>query len=679
MKTSNQNKPRHRGYAALLTTLTLSLTVIAFAFSAFRESRQAHRVQAVNQVKIDYSQKERAFLRALLNVVPNAAMQNMMQGSSNALTNNDWSAIFTQALTQAQSDQALDTNIQANLGISATVISSNTGDSTFLPSGLVTSPDGSGNFVFRDDANNTTGLNFPPRMEFDGSPGSFTNSHPVVSLNKRLQGSSTDFSEIPYPDIAFGYANQGSTFIARRNWWAFTLNFGSNSESISGIAPTPRTYVLSIYEVPTQLAISSSGNTTSIGQFKDGSNWDLTAGNISVAGSIYAEKAQIEDLTQVVNNTVSSRRGVTLGTTGQALGTLTERREERATSNTFFAYSSSSDSGMVAFTSIDRGTNFFDYFANTTAGQRNDLYFSSQASSTPRVDYLSDPATLNTISPTSWNEYSVGARQTKIKVEIGATVAADIQVPTRVFVSARFDNDTVTRRQQCTRGVWWRLPTETGFARTGQSWPATPDGSDWFVQTRVLSNGRPCITLDLEKLPEFLRQIGADGTTTNNSIWIGPRAGFGNVREASFPSLIDDTALLIESSQDLSGFPEGLTIVTPMRVFFNDNFNTVAVTPPAGSGIPEPWFPPVSVYAPEKRFGIQTNSGRKVDIEGQLGFLPGSTSTGPIHPLNFKEGGNNASVITSDVLADLKGVTRIEDLPPINAMSWLTVIEEVHN
>ena len=680
MKISNQRKPHRRGYAALFTTLTLSITIMAFALTAFRESRQSHRIQAVNQVKIDYSQKERAFLRSLLNIAPNAAMLSMMEGSSNNPTDNDWSAIFTKALQQAQTNQSLNSGIQADLGISATVISSNTGDTAFLPKGLVSSPNGSGDFVIDDqDSNRPNDLTLPPRMVYSGSGGgNFTSSHPIVSMNKRLSSSTaTAFTEMPYPDISFGYAEQGSTFIARRNWWAFTLNFGANSEAITGITPSPRTYLLSIYEVPTQLAISSAGGNTSLGQFSDGTNWDRVTNNISITGSIFAERARIEDLNQV--DSVSSRRGVTLGTTGEALGSLADRREERAITNTFSPYSSSADSGMVSFTSINRGTEFFDYFADTTNAERTVNYFSGTITSTARVDFLSDPSNANTISPSIWNEYSLGARQAKIKVEIGRVIDVDNQTPNRLFFSARYNNDSLTRRQQVTRDNWWRRPGELGFTTNSSTLPVVPDGDDWFIQNRILSNGRTAVTLDLEKLPNFLNIAQADDTTINNSLWIGPRYGSGNVRAPSYPSLPDDTVLVIERSRDLSGFPEGLTIITPYRVYFDDNFNTVPVTPPLGSGITGDWFPPVSVYAPEKRFGIETNNGRKVDIEGQLGFLPGNNSNADVHPLDFIEGGNDQAVTNSDILAELKGVTRIEDLPPINAMNWLTVIEEIHN
>ncbi|WP_411847016.1 hypothetical protein AAFN60_06030 [Roseibacillus persicicus] len=676
MKIRNSSRLPKRGYAALLTTVTLSLTIMAFAMTAFRGTRQAHRVQSVNQVRLDYSQKERAFLRSLLQIVPNAAMTAMMENSQSSVDDISWEGIFEDALVQARVDQALDPAISADLGISATVISANTGDATFLPSNLVTAPNGSGNFVLPSTASSfPTGMTLPPGLTWTGAGSGTDLTHPVVTFRKALPGSSELYTEMPYPQIAFGYTEQGSTFIAKRNWWAFTLNFGADTEAITGIAPTPRTYVLSIYEVPTQLAVSSSGFTTSLGKFNDGSDWDPA--KISITGSVYASKAKVEDLSQFTN--VASREGVFLGSSapsGQSIGGLAERRELEATTNTFYPYSSSSDSGMVSFTAVNRGWDFFDYFADTTLADRTQAYFSDPVSSSTRRDYFSDPTAMNSVSPTGWNEYSLGARQTQMQVEIGRATSSSNQMPNRLFVSARFDNDTITRRQQTSRNAWWRFEGEDGYSQGGQSWPATPDGDDWFVQTEYLPNGRPCLTLDLEKLPAFLTEISADDCTINNSIWIGPKYGVGDVAKPSFPSANDDVALLIKASEDLSAYTNGLTIITPLRVYFADNFNAVPTTPPAGSGITGDWYPPVSVYAPEKRFGIQDTSGA-IDIQGQIGVLPSDSVSSEVHPLDLKDGGTD-TVDSNSINVNLTSIQQVEDLPPVNSMSWLTVIQEVH-
>lgn len=687
MKISPRSKFHRGGYAALLTTISLSLTIIAFAITGFRETRQSHRVQIRNQVKLDYSQKEQAFLRSLLHIVPNTAMKAMMTDSAPKSNELDWASIFNQAMVQASIDQGLDPSNYSTLSISASALSANTGDADFDPQNFVVSPNGSGLFVLADNdstRSDTAGnpLDLPTRMNFYNSGGASSNSHPIVNLNKKLSSDSPLYTELPYPNIAFGYAEQGSTFIAKRNWWAFTVNFGAETASITGIAPNPRTYVLSIYEVPTQLAMSSAGAKTSLGKFSGGSSWNA---NINIEGSIFARSAQVEDTGNV--GVVASREGVHLGSSapsGQTIGGLTERRELRATTGAFHRFSSSSDSGLVSFTPINSGADFFDYFAGTSAAERtSNFYGGSTATSTNHSDYFSAVYDPNSVNKTSWDEYSIGARQTQMQVEVGATQTGS-QEPSRLYISARFNNDSRTRRQRTSTGntssFWWRAPGQSSVTGGGQSWPRSPAGDDWFIQPGELPNGRPCLELDLEKLPNFLSQITADDVTINNSIWIGPNYGFSGVDKASYPSIPSDTALLIYKSADLTAFTNGLTIVTPYRVYFGDNFNDVPLVPAPAGAVTDAsgnWYPPVSVYAPEKRFGIQNTSG-DIEIAGQVGYLPSDTETTTINPLDLKDGGTD-TVSPSSISAELKSISRVEDLPPVNAMNWLTTIVEIHN
>ena len=459
MRTSNRSKFHKGGYAALLTTISLALTIMAFAISAFRETRQSSEVQVRNQLKLDYSQKEDALLRSLLHIVPNYAMQAMMQNSENNRNNLDWPSIFSQALTQAQTDLSLDPGEYSTLGISVNVVSSNTGDAVYNPQNFITSPNGDGRLVMRDNSTvridldgNVLGL--PPRMRYYDGGGRRSGTHPILNFDKTMLGEARGslYTEMPYPEIAFGYADQGTDFLAKRNWWAFTINFGSASAAVTGIAPTPRTYVLSIYEVPSQLAISSSGATTALGEFSGGTSWDPA--NITIAGSVYAKKALISDTNNI--GRVSSREGLELDSgapSGQTVGGLAERRNLQATTNTFHRFSSSSESGLVSFTPINRGVEFFDYFAGTSATERTTNFYSENTTNnTTERHYFSGQYNQNTINARSWDNYSIGAQQTKIQVEIGRTEGGT-QLPDRVYVSARFGNDSRTERQRCSRAT----------------------------------------------------------------------------------------------------------------------------------------------------------------------------------------------------------------------------------
>ena len=429
--------------------------------------------------------------------------------------------------------------------------------------------------------------------------------------------------------------------------------------------------------------------------------------NIQVAGSIYSKRAQIDDTTTVGNligGNVASTEGTYFNNgapTGQDTGDLNSRRNLKATTGDFHRFSTSSESGLVAFTPINRGIDFFDYFAGTTDAQRSTGHYDLNdvnGSISANDDYFSAAYPANSVNTLSWDEYSVGARQAKMQVEVAGIVPSG-EEPNRIFISARYGGDAETRRQRATRGTggnqWWKAPNQPGGTGSTTVWPSGPHGDHWFIQPNTLPNGRPCLELDLEKLPAFLSGgtdsngnpvpgIGADDVTINNSIWIGPNYSYPGVVKANYPSFsitdgdpYNDIALVITQSSDLSAYTEGLTIITPYRVYFASDFNTVPITPMPSDGAPYPdgnWYCPVSIYAPEKRFGTQNTSGN-ISVDGQIGYLP-SSNTAAINPLDLKDGGTN-TVAPSTISTDLFSVGAPGNLPPINAMNWLTTIEEI--
>ena len=672
-----------------------------FALSSFRDTQQAHGVQSRSQVRLDYSQKERAFLQALLEIVPNAAMRAMMNDSNASTTPLDWEGLFNQAIIQTSADLALDPATASSLGITATAISANTGNSTFslrnadgTLSGLITAPGGT-NLTLPSTStasipNLPTSITNLPNLNWNGPSPISDVQFPIVSLNKTPTTTTgtnplSQYSIQPYPAINFGYTTQGSNFIAKRNWWAFTVNFGANTSNISGINGSSHTYVLSLYEVPAQLAISSAGASTNLGQFGDNST-DWT-NNITIQGSIYAESADIRNANRIGGSSVATRNGVT--SNGASQGGLVARQATRATSArnslSFLPFSSSSDSGLVSFAPINRGTEFFDRFS--ASGE------------------------TNTVSPTPWSQYSTGAHQCSLLIDVSeladttSSPSGALSNAAALTVAPTFGTTLAPRL--CRRGDAWNTPTQGGNSTSVGSWSNTPPGNLWPIQDNTTANipisGRArYLTLDLQLLPAFLNSIGAEtGTdaggnptvTVNNKIWIGPRysgprstqntdpdsaATFNNtnIAQAQFPSTSDDFAIVITASSDLSAYPNGLSIVTPWRVYYASNLNTVSINDPV-TGAPS-WFPPVAIYSPEKRFGT-SNTTSSIDITGSVGYLPSDTAPtgGAINPLDLRDANNNLN--TANITANLSSTQAVQDLPPINSVSWLTIIEEVKN
>ncbi|NIP96445.1 MAG: hypothetical protein GWO24_24640, partial [Akkermansiaceae bacterium] len=63
------------------------------------------------------------------------------------------------------------------------------------------------------------------------------------------------------------------------------------------------------------------------------------------------------------------------------------------------------------------------------------------------------------------------------------------------------------------------------------------------------------------------------------------------------------------------------------------------------------------------------------DFAGQLNYV-GKDDTSPVRPLDLRSGIDD-EVIANNIQADLHSISDVSQLPPINQMNWLVVIEEV--
>ena len=133
--------------------------------------------------------------------------------------------------------------------------------------------------------------------------------------------------------------------------------------------------------------------------------------------------------------------------------------------------------------------------------------------------------------------------------------------------------------------------------------------------------------------------------------------------------------ILLECA-DLTPFTKGLSLVTNLRLYYGDDFNTVPTAPPPGfipaNGV---FYPPCSVFAPEKRFGVDDDP-LAVDMLGQLGSLASEDAGSPTRPLDMVKG-SGQEVDQERIVVNLKPITHPAELPPINMMNWLVVVEEL--
>ena len=95
---------------------------------------------------------------------------------------------------------------------------------------------------------------------------------------------------MPYPNVRFGFMRPGNSMVARRVWWRIPALYQmaqSTVEAVYGGRPdiarfpaASANYILSIYEIPSQLPITGNAN-IQLGLNGDNSSW----GNTTSAGS----------------------------------------------------------------------------------------------------------------------------------------------------------------------------------------------------------------------------------------------------------------------------------------------------------------------------------------------------------------------------------------------------------
>ena len=168
------------------------------------------------------------------------------------------------------------------------------------------------------------------------------------------------------------------------------------------------------------------------------------------------------------------------------------------------------------------------------------------------------------------------------------------------------------------------------------------------------------------------------GITVNNSILIRPAHWRTDVAQPSIPSTDDDLAVTLRGGKDMTEYTNGFSVVTNMRLYIGESLNSVAMTAPVNSGLPAgtEFYPPMSLFAPEKRFGESLSIKNPIDLRGQLSTLRNNSSD-TFNPLELKTANDNR--IASDLLdADLISLTSPAELPPIFMMNWMLTVEEVH-
>lgn len=654
-----------RGYTTFAVVSGVSLIIIAMTAFALRGNITSTQSQARAQVKQDYTQKENAMLNALLQIVPNKAIGAMQSGSQANAGQYTWNQIFKDAAILANADESIAPELIDALSL-GNAVSANTGQLDFTKmEEFVVAPAKTRDNTF----NHVNGGNWweyimlgepgissqiPAALRLSYSDYLLDKRHPIISRSKTYvnwyqKGLALspdyypDFNLLQYPDIKFGYKRPGELFVAKRNWWIFSLNFGTETEGTTKIAAVKKTYVFSIYEVPSQIPLSAA-TALQIGQHSNGSDWE----NISVEGGVFANRIRTEGTFNMDGGALSAGESVSIGGTTSIDGTAIEanfdemgERERRGlqSETDFHAASQGGNIGKVAFIPINRGA---DSLVKQSDGNRN-----------------------LRISPTGWNDYSRPANNAVMTVNVTAINSADSPAPTEFDFTYR-DEDGISRTITYSRDSNWPSEQE-------------PGGENFPFQTEELDDEKIALVTNIDRIPDFLSSLGgAADVTENNSLHLVVEPDSDSNVGGVGPVDIEDLAVTLRGGKDLRSFTNGLSIVTNLRLYVGESLNVYTLPAPNNSGLPSgaEFYPPLSLFAPEKRFGETLAVDGRVKIEGQLNSLE-IDQTKVVNPLDI-QGAGERSLTGDKIQAELKSLRSPAELPPIHQMNWLVIIEEIH-
>lgn len=643
------SRPPHRaGFASLPMVTSMALMLMLGLLMVMRKTAMNQDQAAQAQLRVDYRQREEALLRALVSTFPQKAIDCMRAGyePSDAYS---WRAVFDQAVQRASASEALPREVLAKFA-GADHRNANVGDAEQSEVGTwITSLTGEFNVVTPGTtayasvfSQSSINGRVPPLLQASAELQQADRVRPVVSVAKRYSNQAAGlladvnsyplYNLIPYPNIRFGYAEPGQPFVAKRNWWAFSVTYGG------GVRALRKSYLLSLYEIPSQLPIEAAAF-AEIGRHQDGTVWD--AATIHIDGSVYADELAMDGAFGA--SRVAGRRSIEITNTLDLQGTEVDNRFDEL--------------GVREALQAEQGTDLLPIALSANSGRLAFLPIQSGAQFLQREP---ENATLD-----DWQLYTAGGQKCKVTVEALSMVSFEDQTPTSIRV--RYDLTAGGRGETVlTRGVNWPSQLEAG-------------GDEIPFQTELTNNNRSCLTFQPGLLNAWLNAVGGAAVSTNNSIYfnVDPSLDPITVHAISDPPAPDDMCVIIRKGKDLTAFTNGISFVAPLRVYVGDDLNAVPASgPPSGSGLPAgaEFFPPMSIFASELRIGT-TGFNRPFEHHGQLSTLASGASE-KWQPLDVKSGSDDA-VHADSISADLVPLRSPAELPPVHQMNWLVVVEEI--
>src|SRR5271165_6554527 len=339
-----QRKRSERGASLIMLVAIIGLAFIVTVAGFLVAASDSQDTARLASAKVDIATREDALMREILQQTATGMLPGTDGFTGPILT---WTQIMTSAVTALNATSYVDpvelAALQAAGAIPANVTLANTGDTGGALLGIFQGYNNEVPYGGTSGLANLVPVNAalaavePPLMNWSRN-ATLTAATALTTPQEFFLGSqytavaspavaqlsaSKRWGLILYPNIRFGYKNIGDSFIARRVWWRIPLVYQTTQQTVedqTGATPVFRypsaqaNYVLSAYEIPSQLPISGNAN-LQIGKNVDSTAW---GSGVSITGSIYGSQIQVAGGTY---GGISSRQAVNVLNPATVAGT----------------------------------------------------------------------------------------------------------------------------------------------------------------------------------------------------------------------------------------------------------------------------------------------------------------------------------------------------------------------
>jgi len=678
-----QRKRSERGASLIMLVAIIGLAFIVTVAGFLVAASDSQDTARLASAKVDIATREDALMREILQQTATGMLPATAGITGLPLT---WTQIMTTAVNNLYATSYATTAELAGLkaagAIPANVTLANTGDTGGALLGIFQGYNNEIPYGGTSGLANLVPVNAalaavePPLMNWSASgtltaatalttPQEFflgslyTGSSPPLSASKR-------WGSITYPNIRFGYKQPNEVFIARRAWWRIPLVYQTAQQTVEdqvGANPiyrypsVPANYVLSVYEIPSQLPISGNAN-LQIGDNADGTVWVFGANGVSITGSIYASQIQLAGGTY--NNNVSSRQAVNVLNPSTVGGTAYSNsnfdnvgtREQMALTQpagVAAPLSVAGNDGKVLVVPVMPGNQFY-MTAPGGAGTEThwDLYARPYYRCRIRIIISGTNSTL-IYNPNASPQMSAAANAGAITVNVNF-LPDSLGQPDQIL---GFLDSATTPATNC--------PTSSPYTQISYGDPNS-NLPPWLTYTSTGSTGStPARNILVINVGAMVTALGSPPSQLY-SIYIGSNP-------TAEPPLIPPSTspgIAITGANDLHAFTNGLSIVSNQTLYLLDAFNQVATQYAT------------SIFAPDVRYGISGITPASTTIIGQVSVDQASPLTTPTpgSPLQFLDASGN-KISTSTNTFTLSEITSAlpTQMPPITRLTLLFTIE----